>query len=134
MYKKNCQNVIAALLVSLGPGLCVTRLRFVSILIISPYFPCLITWLLRSTLHTKGLFPGARATLISAGKPAGCVAWGRRKDSTYGSGGLRSLNSTAICRCKWTVTAPRVESWHLGVEHLRFFSTSTCLKHSEQQQ
>lgn len=29
MYKKNCQNVIAALLVSLGPGWCVTRSRFV---------------------------------------------------------------------------------------------------------
>lgn len=41
--------------------------RFVSILIISLYFQCLITRLLTSTLNIKGLFPGALSEWSSSG-------------------------------------------------------------------
>lgn len=57
--KRNCKNIIAALLVPLWFG-------FVSIFIVSPYFPCLITQLLKSALYTEGLLPGAPPVLVSA--------------------------------------------------------------------
>ena len=57
--KRNCKNIIAALLVPLWFG-------FVSIFIVSPYFPCLITQLLKSALYTEGLLPGAPPVSVSA--------------------------------------------------------------------
>lgn len=50
MYKRNCKNIIAALLVPLW-------FRFVSILIISPYFPSLIAAVKVCSVH-RGLLGG----------------------------------------------------------------------------
>ena len=64
--------MIAALLVPLW-------FRFVSVLIISPYFLCLMTWLLKSALCIKGFLPGAPSVLISTGESFGCVELCRLK-------------------------------------------------------
>lgn len=101
--------------------------RFVSILIISLYFQCLITRLLTSTLNIKGLFPGALFWTEFLGKPVGRVELQRAKEiSRWDSSGLGPLTQPQL------ITANGLWLYLRGVAGIRGQTISIAVERPKQ--
>ena len=89
--KRNCKNIIAALLVPLWFG-------FVSIFIVSPYFPCLITQLLKVCSVHRRLAPrGTPCISFCSILQSAVLSQAGGRGCTLRSGSFWSFHPPTVC-------------------------------------